>query len=172
MLDHQSLVAEDGDARDRVHVLRVQEMDELGQVVNVHRMLAQQRMLESNVHAAVGVFNVEDDRIAADFAPVADDAQSVIAGGHQTGQINGADFKIFGDRNRLLGDGRGENSGDGDLLPGLEKVGVGFSVRGADRLGQFGGSEKGGAAQILPSDGRDCFAALCRVDFSSGSRCV
>ena len=35
MRDHQALVAEDGDAGDGVHVLLVQETDELGHVVDV-----------------------------------------------------------------------------------------------------------------------------------------
>ena len=76
-------------------------------------------MLEGNVDAAVGVLDVEDDGVAADFAPVADDAESVVAGGHDAGEVDGADFKIFGDGNGFFDDGRGKNSGDGDLLAGL-----------------------------------------------------
>ena len=60
MGDHQSLVAEDGDARDGVHVLLVQEVDELGDVVNVDVVLADERVLEGDGDAAVGVFDVED----------------------------------------------------------------------------------------------------------------
>src|ERR1022692_943091 len=104
MLDHHALVAEDGDAGDGVHVLRVQEVYKLRQVVNVDLMLAQQRMLEGNIDAAVAVLNIEDHGVAADFAPVADDAHSVIAGRHHAGQVDGADFKIFGYRNGFLED--------------------------------------------------------------------
>ena len=73
MIHDQALVAEDGDAGDGVHVLLVQEMHELRHVVDVNLVLAEQRMLEGNVDAAVGVLDIEDDGIAADFAPVLDD---------------------------------------------------------------------------------------------------
>ena len=128
MLDDHALVAEDGDAGDGVHVFGVQEVDELRQVVNIDLMLAEQRMLEGNVHAAVGVFDVEDDGVAADLAPVADDAKSVIAGRHDAGEVDGADFKILGDGNGFFDDGRGENSGDGDLLAGFQDVAGAIAV--------------------------------------------
>ena len=79
-------------------------------------------MLEGNVDAAVGVFDVEDYGVAADFAPVADDAESVIAGGHDAGEVDGADFEIFGNGNGFFGDGRGQDSGDDDLFVGFEDV--------------------------------------------------
>src|SRR6266446_5049068 len=91
MLLDQALVAEDGDAGDGVHVLLVQEAYKFRDVVDVDLMLAEQRVLEGNGDAAVGVFNVEDYGVAADFAPVADDAESVVAGGHDAGQVNGAE---------------------------------------------------------------------------------
>src|SRR5580658_1195750 len=145
MLDYHALVAEDGYAGDGVHVLGMQEVDELRQVVNVDLMLAEQRMLEGNVDAAVGVFDVEDDGVAADFAPMADDADSVVAGGHDAGQVNGADFKIFGYGNVLLDDGCGKNSGDRDLLAVFQdvvgRVSVVFSVGAADGFGQLRGRE-------------------------------
>src|SRR6266567_291007 len=101
--------------------------------MDVDLVLAEQRVVEGDGDAAVGVFDIEDDRVAADFAPVADDAESVIAGGHDAGQVDGADFEVFGDGNGLLGDGRGEDSGDDDILVGFEDVGgVGFLVGGAD----------------------------------------
>ena len=104
--------------------LLVQEVHELGHVVNVDVVLAEQRVLEGNGHAAVGVFDVEDNSVAADFTPVLDDAESVVAGRHDAGQVDGADFKVFGDRNGLLGDRRGEDSGDDDLLVGFQNVGL------------------------------------------------
>src|SRR6266446_2134810 len=42
---NQSLVAEDGDPGDGVHVLRVQKANELGQIVERRMMTAQQRMI-------------------------------------------------------------------------------------------------------------------------------
>src|SRR5580704_12336267 len=102
MLDHHALVAENGDAGDGVHVFGVQEVDELRQVVNVNLVLAEERMLEGNVDAAVGIFDVEDYGVAANFAPVADDAESVIAGSHDAGEVDGSDFKIPGNGNRFF----------------------------------------------------------------------
>src|ERR1700737_3106151 len=104
MLLHQALVAEDCDAGDGMHVLRMQEVDQLRDIVDVDLMLAQQQVLEWNVYAAVAVLNVEHYRVAAYLPPVADDAESVVAGGHDAGQVDGADFKVFGDRNRLFDD--------------------------------------------------------------------
>ncbi len=95
-------------------------------------------MLEGNVDVAVAVFDVEDYGVASDFAPVADDAESVIAGGHDAGEVDGADFKIFGDGNCFFCDGCGENSGDGDLLAGFQDVGGAVAVGVADGFGQFG----------------------------------
>src|SRR5580698_6342772 len=133
MVHDQALVAEDGDAGDGVHVLLVDEVDELRDIMNVDLVLAEQRVLEGNVDAAVGIFDVEDDRVAADFAPVLDDAESVIAGGHDAGQVDGADFEVFGDGDGFFGDGRGEDAGDDDVFVGFENVGgVGFVVDGAD----------------------------------------
>ena len=141
MGDDQALVAEDGDAGDGVHVFGVQKVHELGQVVNVDLMLAEQRMFEGDGNAAVGIFDVEDDGVAADLAPVADDAEPVIAGGHDAGEIDGADFEIFGDGDGVLDDGCGEDSGDGDLFAGLENVAGAIAVGGADGVGQFARSE-------------------------------
>ena len=136
MGDDQALVAEDGDSRDGVHVLLVQEADELGHVVDVDLVLAEQRVLEGNGDAAVGVLDIENDGVASDFTPVADDAESVIAGGHDAGQVDGADFEVFRDGNGLLGDGRGKDSGDDDVFVGFEDVGaVGLVVHGADGVG-------------------------------------
>src|SRR5580693_5806458 len=132
MLDYHALVAEDGDAGDGVHVFGVQEVDELGQVVDVDLVLAEQRMLEGNGHAAVGILDVEDYGVAADFAPVADDAESVIAGRHYAGEVDGADLKIAGNGNRFLDDGRGQDSGDGDLLAVFQDVAGAVAVYSAD----------------------------------------
>ena len=59
------LIAEDGHARNGVHVFGVQEADVFGQIVNYHVVLAEERIVEGNVHAAVAVFNVEDHGVAA-----------------------------------------------------------------------------------------------------------
>ena len=138
----------------------------LGTSCNVDLVLAEQRVIEGDVDAAVGVFDIEDDGVAADFAPMLDDAEAVIAGGHDAGQVDGADFEILGDGDRFLGDGRGENSGNDDVFVGLEDVGrVGFVVHGANGVGQFGGSQIRSPAKIVAGDGRGWLrrAWRCRV---------
>ena len=170
MLDHQALVAEDGDAGDGVHVLLMEEVDELRHVMDVDVVLAEQRVLEGDGDAAVGIFDVEDDGVAADFAPVLDDAESVVAGGHDAGQVDGADFEVFGNGDGLFGDRGGEDSGDDELFVGFKNVGgVRFVVRGADGVGEFGGRQVGGAAEVAAGDGGDGFSALGGVDFGAGS---
>src|SRR5208282_5123248 len=127
------------DSGDGVHILLVYEVDKLGHIVNVDLVLAEQRMLEGNVDAAVRIFDVENYRVAAYFAPVADDAESMIAGGHDAGQVDGADFELFGYRDGFFGDGRGEDSGDYELFVGFQDVGaVGLVIDGADGVGQLG----------------------------------
>ena len=90
----QMFVAEDGDAGDGVHVFGMQEVNELGQVGNVVALSAGQRVVEGDVDDAVAILYIEDHRIAADLSPMSDDAQSMIAARHHSGQINGADFEI------------------------------------------------------------------------------
>src|SRR3984893_16497253 len=172
MLLDQALVAEDGDAGNGVHVLLVHEADELRDVVNVDLMLAQERMLEGDGNAAVGVFDVEDDRIASYFAPVADNAKSVIAGGHDASQVDGADFEVLGDGDGLLDDGRGENSGNDYVFVGFKDIGftvpVRFPVALADGLGELGGGQVRSLVQIPMRDRGDALAALRGVYLCAG----
>src|SRR5580704_10391930 len=169
MVGDQALVTEHGDASDGVHVLLVQEVNELGHIVNVDVVLAGQRMLVRDGDAAVRVFDVEYDRVATDFAPVADDAEPVIAAGHDAGQVDGADFEVSGNGDGLFGDGRGKNSRDDKVFVGLENVRcVGFVVGGTDGVGQFGRRQVRCAAEVAAGDGRNGFAALGGVDLGSG----
>ena len=48
--------------------------------------------------------------------------------------------------------------------------GVGFAVDGADGVGQLGGGQVGGLAQIVTGDRGDGFAALGGIDFGAGGR--
>ncbi len=137
MARNQMLIAEDGDASDRVHVFGMQEMNELRQVGNVMTLSAGERVVEGDVDDAVAILDVEDDRVAADLAPVADDAHSMIAARHHSGQVNRAHFKISCHRHRFLYNGRFQNSGDDDLLSGFEEDSLAVVVGGADGFGQF-----------------------------------
>src|ERR1035438_4575285 len=90
------LIAEDGDASDGVHVFGMEEVNELGQVGNIVALPAGQRVVEGDVDDAVAILDVEDDRVAADFAPMADDAQSMIAARHHPGQVNRSEERRVG----------------------------------------------------------------------------
>ena len=56
-------------------------------------------MIERNGHAAIAVLDIEDDGVAAHFAPVLDDANSMIASRHDSGEIDGPHFEVTLDRN-------------------------------------------------------------------------
>src|SRR5579862_29710 len=96
---HQSLVTEHRDARDGVHVLGVQEVNELGQIMERSVVASQQRVFEGDGHAAITVFYVEHNGIAAYFPPMTDDLNSVVTRGHESGEINSSHFKITVDWN-------------------------------------------------------------------------
>src|SRR6202140_4501362 len=98
----EMLIAEDGDASDGVHVFGMQEANELRQVGNIVALSGGQRVVEGDVDDAVAILYVEDDRVAADFAPMADNAHSMIAARHHPCQINRADFEIPCNWDRLL----------------------------------------------------------------------
>src|SRR5271156_421419 len=123
----------------------MQKAHELGNVVNINFVLAEQRVLEGNVDAAIGIFDIEDYGVASDFAPVADDAESVIAGGHYSGEVDGADFEISGDGNRFFDDGRGQDSGDGDLFAVFQDVAGAVVVYLTNRFGELRRSQIRGA---------------------------
>src|SRR5271157_3975513 len=132
------LITEDGDASDGVHIFGMQEANELGQVGNIVALSAGQRVVESDVDDAVAILDIEDDRVAADLAPMADDAQSMIAACHYPGQVNGADFEISCNWDSSLYNRRFENSGDDDLLSGFEEDSLTVVVGCAEGFGQFG----------------------------------
>src|SRR5215471_4301437 len=118
-------------------------------------------MVERDGDAAVGIFNVENDRVAAYFTPVLDDADAVVAARHESREIDRADFEILGDRDGLLGDWSGDDAGDDDLLVVLENVrAVRLVIDGADRFGQLGGREVGRPAEIAVGDRWNGFSAL------------
>ena len=166
MRHNQALVAEHRNTGDGVHVLLVQEIDQLRHVMDVYLVLPEQGVLEGNIDAAVGVLDIEDDGIAANFAPMLDDAESVIAGSHYASQVNGADLKILGNGDRLCGNRGGEDAGDNDVLVRFEDVaGVGLVVRAPDGVGQLGGRQVRGLAKVVAGDRRDGLAALSRVKF-------
>src|SRR5882757_3930597 len=101
---YQPLIAEDSHTGNGVHVLGMQEMNELRQIVESAAMASQQRMVERDSHAAVAVLDIENHGVAADFAPMLDDPNSVIASGHDSSEIDGPDLKVPLDRNRHFDD--------------------------------------------------------------------
>src|SRR4030088_2463841 len=76
---YQVLIAKDCDPGDGVHVLRMQETGELGQVVDVVFLSTGERVVKGNVDDAVAVFDIKYYRVAADFAPMTDDPQAAVA---------------------------------------------------------------------------------------------
>ena len=142
VLGDQAFVTEDGDAGNGVHVLLVQEADQLGDVMDVDLMFSEERVLEGNRHAAVGVLDVENDGVAANFTPVTDNVDSLVAGRHDSSEIDGADFEILRNGHGLFGNGSEENSGDDDGFVGFKNVaGVGLVIDGADRGRQLRGGQ-------------------------------
>src|SRR5215475_13058549 len=107
----------------------MQEAGKLGHVANVDVLASGERMVERDVYAAIAVLDVEDHGIAADFAPVLDDAYPVVTSCHDAGQVDGANLEIFGDRDRLLDDGRRQDSWHDQLLPCLQVVTGAVAIR-------------------------------------------
>src|SRR5690349_12916817 len=97
----QRFVPEDSNAGDGVHVLLVQEVHELGDIVDVNLVLAEKRVFEGDVDASVGVLDVEYDSVPSNFTPVLDDAEAVVARGHDSGEVDGADLEVLGDGDGL-----------------------------------------------------------------------
>src|ERR1700679_4045913 len=164
----QVLVAEDGDAGYRVHVFGMQEVDKLGQVGNIVALTGCQRMIEGDVDDAVAILDIEDDGVAADLAPMTADALAVLAAGHDSGEINGADFEIACNWDRFLYNWRFENSGDDDLLPGFQEDPLTIVIGIADGFGQFGRGEVFSALQIFAGDGGGAVSALTDVNVAAG----
>jgi hypothetical protein len=132
---HQSLITEDRNASDGMHSLRMQEMSELGHIVNVNVLPSGKRVIERDIHAAVAVFDVEHHGISAHFAPMLDDADTVVTARHYTRKIDGPYFEILRYRDRFLDDRRGQNAGHQNLLSSLQIVRRTISVRLANCLG-------------------------------------
>src|SRR5882757_1718855 len=99
---YEVLVAEDSDPGNGVHVLRMQETGELGQVVDVVLLSTSERVVKGNVDDAVAVFDIKHYGVAADFAPMTDDPQAAVAAGHNAGQVDGTYFEILGADDRFL----------------------------------------------------------------------
>ena len=125
-------------------------------------------MVEGDVDDAIAILDIEDDGVAADLAPVADDALAVLAAGHDSGEINGADFESACNWDRFLYNWRFENSGDDDLLPGFQEDPLTVVIGIADGFGQFGRGEVLSALQIFAGDGGDAVSALGDVNVGAG----
>ena len=112
-------------------------------------MLAHQRMLEGNRDRAIRVFDIEDDGVAAHVAPVPDDADPVIATCHDAGQVDGSNFKIFADRDRLLDDRCGQNPRNHDIFAGFQYVVLAVAIGATDGFGKLRVSQIRRPAQVM-----------------------
>ena len=102
----------------------------LGRSWNALRCAPQQGMVERDGYASIAVLDIKDDSVSAYFTPVFDDANSVIAGGHDAGQIDcthfkshaatGTDFSTIGRH--------GQQSGNDHRLAGLEECTFEISI--------------------------------------------
>src|SRR5690348_5746928 len=117
-------------------------------------------MVERDRDAAVGILNVEDYGVAPNFTPMLDHADAVIAAGHESGEVDSADFEIFRDGDRLLGDRSGNDARDDDLFVVLENVrAIQLVIDGTDRLGQLRRREVRRPAEITVGDRGNGFSA-------------
>src|SRR3982750_1202461 len=106
-----------------MHVLLVQEVDQLGNIVDVNLVLSEERVVEMDVDAPIGILDIENDGIAANFAPMADDSKTMIAARHHSGQVDGANFEILGNGDGLFSDRLGKDPRNNDGFVRLEAIG-------------------------------------------------
>src|SRR4051794_9657259 len=80
MMCNQRLIPEYGYARDRMHPKRVQETCVLVQVLDWRTMTRRnQLMIEIDVHPAIAVLDIENDGIAANLSPLANNVDALLA---------------------------------------------------------------------------------------------
>src|SRR5579864_5845011 len=94
-------------------------------------------MIKRNIYGAVAVLNIEDDGITAGFAPAPYDLDSMIAARHESGQVDSADFKVFGNWNSLFSYGRVQYSRNCKLLSRFYKCAVHIGIHAPNRTSQF-----------------------------------
>ena len=109
--------------------------------MNVNFVAAEERVLEGNIYRSIGVFYIEDHSVAAGFTPALDDFDAVVASCHQAGQVDGADFKVFGNGDGLLGYRCVEHPWNGELLASLQECAFKIAVRTADGFRQLAGGQ-------------------------------
>ena len=78
-------------------------------------------MLKGNIHRAIAILNIEDHCIPTGCSPALHNLNAVIAAGHQSGQVNGAHFEVFGDYNGFFRDRLIQNSWNRQFLARLQK---------------------------------------------------
>src|SRR6185295_4154114 len=114
--------------------------NEFRQVMEIRLVTAEQRVFEGNGHAAIAVLDIEYHRVAADFTPVADDPNAMIAGRHQPRKVDRPHFKITLCWHRLLHDRRGQQPWNNHRLASLQKRATEIAVSGSNRFSQLAGS--------------------------------
>src|SRR5437588_650242 len=121
MVACQQLIAEERNACDGMHVLRMQKADQLRQVADGMMLrVRRQMMIECHVKRAIAILNVEDNGVTAQVMPSADKADAIVASRHGSGEVNGLYFKISGHDGRVLDDWLGFVSRNHQLLTGLQ----------------------------------------------------
>src|SRR5579884_3072720 len=100
-------------------------------------MLADQRMLKRNVDRAIAIFNVKNNRIAAGVAPSFYNLNTVIAAGHESGQVDCPYFEVLSYRNGFFCNGIVKNAGNSKLLSRFQERTTNISIGTANRLCQL-----------------------------------
>src|SRR5450755_589363 len=121
-------------------------------------------MVEGDVDDAIAILDIEDNRVAANLAPMMDDAHAVVAARHDSCQINGANFEISCNWDRFLYNCGFENSGDDDGLSGFQEDPLAIVVGVADGPGQFQRGQVFCPLQIFAGDGGNAVSALGNVE--------
>src|SRR4029077_494131 len=121
----------------------MQDIKDSDDIVNVNVLPSRQRVIECDIHAAVAVLDVEYHGVSAHFAPMLDDADTVVAAGHDARQVDGPYFKVLRYGDGFLDDRRLQNTGHQDLLSSLQVVPRTISIRLANCFCQFTRSEVG-----------------------------
>src|SRR5258708_12358651 len=109
------VVAEKRLARDDMHVERVEEAYVLWQVRDrITLQLARQRMIERNINGPVTIFHFEDHTLTAPLMPAAHQFNAARTARAGAGEIDRADFTIFGKWPALFHDRLWFDSGNQD----------------------------------------------------------
>src|SRR5690242_12320155 len=145
----------------------MQETGELREIADDGFVPPGERVIEGDVYRAITVFHIKNYSISSDFAPAADDFQPAVTSRHYSGQIDGANFKIFRNSDCFFDHRSIQNARNDQLLSGFEEGPLEFTVGFADRLGELAAGEVRRLGNILMGNGDNAVAALGGINSAS-----